>query len=435
MFSYLSIEFPTLDIPPSRAAEFTHTHARYQHELADIYFVDWAVPYENISTGTPVEITMNGVGSTRTIHGYIHHITPDISPSKNYVKLTVIGASYLLKQQSQKVWVDCTADQVIADIATRNNFSYIAIPTERVYDQISQAGMSDWELMVRLAKQSGYSLKADNTTIIFQPITQEFTDFRQQAALYTMNGLDSKITGIYSFNPLIGDSIPYADIRKSTNAVSGVDRNSAVEHVNTNQTSIKNTRVQSTPPTFDSYETHTVAPTFQIAKFEADAVDEFNRYAYRGTAVVMGNPTLLPDSPVYLAGVGSTYSGFWTVLSTENYVKQNVFTTTIEIGTDSLGLAAKWTDNKDVMAPEQTIKRVITPGLRQVNIVPKTQLKRTGNAFRKSATSQTSTVKNIPKTQISSAPSYKWIGTSGNLKKPLIVDKKMPPVVLAMRMK
>lgn len=431
MFSYLDIQFPTLEIPLSRAAEFTHTHARYEHEMADIYFGDWNVPYDTIVTGTPVNITMVGIGSTRTMNGYIHHISPDISPSKNYVKITVIGASYLLKQQSQKVWANATADQVIADIATKNNFSYIAIPTERVYDQISQAGMSDWELMVKLAKQNGYSLKADNTSIIFQPLTQEFTDFREKAALYSMSGLDNKSTGIYSFKPLIGDSIPYMDAKKATVAISGVDRNTAVDHANTNQTPIKSTRVKSAPPAFDTYHTDVVAPNFQIAKYESTAADERNRYAYRGSVVIIGNPTLLPDSTVYLDGIGNTYTGFWTVLSTENYVNQEIYTTTLEVGTDSLGLAAKWTDNKDVLVPEQTIKRVITPGIRQKNIVPKTSLKRTGNVIKKGASSQHSSVKNLPKTQVKSAPSYKWVGTSGNLKKPLTVDKKMPAVVMS----
>ena len=430
MFNYLNIEFPTLDVPLSRAAEFTHTHARYEHELITIYFADWGVSYDSITSGTPVNVMLSGVGSTRSITGYIHHINPDISPSNNYVEITVIGASYLLKQQSQKVWVDVTADQVVADIATRNNFSYIALPTERIYDQISQAGMSDWELMAKLARQNGCSLKADNTTIIFQPLTQEFTDTRQQAAFYTMGGLDGKATGIYSFKPLIGDSIPYDDIRNATVAISGVDRSTAVDHVNTNQKSLKTTRAKPVPTVFDTYDTFVVAPSFEIAKYEANAADERNRYAYRGHVTIPGNPTLLPDSPIYLDGIGSFYSGFWTVLSVENYVNKEIYTTTLEIGTDSLGLSAKWTDNKDVFAPEQTVQRIIKPGLRQKNVVAKTVLKKTGKTTRRNASSPKSSVKNLPKTQIKAAPTHQWVGTSGNLKKPPFVEKRMPALVL-----
>lgn len=431
MFNYLDIQFPTLDAPLSKAAEFTHTHARYEHEIITIYFSDWAVPYQSITTGTPVNVTLSGVGSSRTIHGYVHHIKPDLAPNKNYVEVTVIGASYVLKQQTQKTWVNATADQIIADIAVRNNFDYVAIPTKRVYDQISQAGISDWELMVKLAKQNGCSLKTDNTTIIFQPLTQDFTDLRAQAAYYTMGGLEGKATGIYSFTPLIGDSIPYHDAKKSSVAIGGVNRENAVEHVNTNQKAIKTTRTTSTPAAFDTYHTGVVAPTFEIAKYESSAADERNRYAYRGNVTIIGNPTILPDAPIYLDGVGSMYSGFWTVLSTENYVKQEVYTTTLEVGTDALGIASKWTDNKEILAPEQAVKRVITPGLRQKNLAPKATLKKTGVVVKKNASSALSKVKNIPKSQVKAPPSHQWVGTAGNIRSTKFVDVKMPTVVLA----
>jgi phage protein D len=435
MSNYLDIQFPTLDTQLTRAAEFTHKHARYEHEMVDIYFGDWGMPYESIVTGTPVIVTMKGAGSTRTMNGYIHHVSPDISPDKNYVQVTVIGSSYVFKQQSQKVWFEATADQVVSDIASSKGFSYIATPSERVYDQISQAGMSDWQLMVKLAKQNGYSLKADNTTVVFQPLTQEFTDMRQQAALYLMSGLETKLTGIYSFKPLIGEAIPFTDAKKATVAVSGVDRETSVDHVNTNQKTIRTTRAKATAPTFDSYHTDVVAPTAKIAKYESNAADERNRYAYRGEVVIPGNPTLLPDAPIYLDGLGTTYSGYWTVLSVENYVNKEIYTTTIEVGADSLGLSAKWTDNKDILHPEQTVKRVVKPGIRQLNASPKTHLKKTGPAIKKGSSVPHSSVKNLPKVQSKILPSYKWVGTSGNLKQATVVDKKMPSVVLNKRLK
>jgi len=430
MFNYLDIQFPTLDVPLYRAAEFTYTHARYEHEIADIYFADWNVPYESISSGTPVSITLSGLGASRTINGYIHHIEPNLSPSLNHVKATVIGPSYILKQQSQRVWANATADQVIADIASDNGFSYIAVPHPRVYDQISQAGMTDWQLMVKLAKQSGYSLKSDNTTIIFQPLTQDFTDMRQNATYYVMGGLEGKSTGIYSFKPLIGDSIPYADAKKTTVAISGVDRKTAVDHANTNQSFITTTRALSVDPIFDSYHTGTVAPTFEIAKYESDAADERNRYAYRGSVVIPGNPTILPDSPIYLDGVTPAYSGYWTVISSEHFVKEEVYTTTLEVGSDSLGLSATWTDNKNIAMPNQTITRVVTPGLRQTNVVPTTVLKKSSATLQKGATSPLSLVKNVPKVQVTSAPTHQWVGVSGNLLQTTVPSASMPAVVL-----
>jgi phage protein D len=430
VFNYLDIQFPTLDAPVSKAATFNHSHARYEHEVVKVYFSEWSVPYDSIVSGTPISVGLYGLGSSKTINGYIHHIEPDISPEKNYVEVTIIGASYVFKQQSQQVWVNVTASQVVSDIATKNGFSYDCIPSERVYDQISQAGMSDWELMVNLAKQNGYSLKCDNATVIFHPLTQAFTDLRAQAAYYIMNGLNEKRTGIYSFKPLVGEAIPFNDAKKASVATSGVDRTNATEHQKTNQKGIVKTRRDAKPVVFDSYQTNVVAPTFEIAQYEANAADERNRYAYRGVATIQGSPNLLPDAPIYLDGVGSIYSGFWTVLSVEHHVEKEVFTTTIEIGTDSLGLAAKWTDNKDILAPEQSVKRVISSGVRQKNIVPRTVLKKSGSSYRKNSSSHFSVVKNVAKIQTIGSPSHKWVGTSGNVRQTPFKDVKMPPAVL-----
>lgn len=435
MFSYIGINFPTLQMPITRVYSVNTTHSRYEHELITVRVIEWNVSYDSISATTPVTLTLKGMGTSRTINGYVHHIVPDISPDKNYVDIVIIGASYIFKQESQKVWTDVTSDQVISDIANANNFSYVAVPHPRVYDQVSQAGMSDWELMVKLAKQSGYSLKADNTSLYFQPLTQDFTDTRQEAAYYVLKGLDQKATGIYSFKPLIGESVPYQDAKKATVSIGGVDRTSSVDHTHTNLTPITTTRTKSTAPIFDSYHTTTVAPTYDIAKYEASAADERNRYAYRGEAVIQGNPNLLPDAPVFLDGIGTLYSGYWTVLSVSHEILGNAeYSTTIVVGTDSLGLASQWTDNKDIVSPSQSIKRVVTPGVRQKTIIPTTSLKKTGTTAKESLKTPLSKAKNLTKVSTQKAPSYQWHGTGGNLKAPVIVEKKMPPQVLAKRL-
>lgn len=434
MFNYLDIQFPTLDIQLSRSNRINITHARYEHELMKIYLVNWEVPYESISSGTPINVVISGVGTSRTFYGYVHHITPELAPDKNYVTITAIGASYIFKQQSQNSWFNATADQVIADIATTNGFSYIATPHPRVYEQISQAGMSDWELMVKLAKQSGYSLKCDNTTLIFQPLTQAFTDFRQQAFRYTMRGLNNPATGIYSFTPSIGEAIPYKDAKKGTVSISGTDRSSAIPHTKVNQETSTTTRRTSVTPVFDVYHTDVVAPTYEIAQHEATAADERNRYAYRGEAVIQGNAMLLPDAPVFLDGIGNTYSGFWTVLSTEHHIEGQEYTTTIEVGTDSLGIAGAWTDNKNVTYPAEAITRVITPGMRQTNIVPITTLKKLGSSPKKASAGHFSVVKNQPKASILGAPSYTWVGSGGNLKQTAFIETSTPAVVLQKRL-
>lgn len=430
MFSYLDIQFPTLDMPLHRAYEFSSTHATYEHEMVKIYFLNWEVPYEDISYGTPVIANIKGFSSERTFNGYVYYVKPDISPNKKYVELTLIGASNVLKQQSQGLWVDSTADMVVADVARKNGFSYVAEPHPRVYEQIAQGSMTDWELLATLAKQCGYSFKADNTTLIFQPLTQEFTDMREQAHYYALGGLDTKSTGIYSFKPTIGESIPYEDAQKTTVAIAGVNNVTSVDHTNTNQKSIKTTRKKSQKPVIDSYNTRVVAPSFEIAKYESNAADERNRYAYRGEVTIPGNPSLLPNTPVYLDGLGGSYSGYWTVLTVEHLVEEHMFTTTALVGTDSLGLSTKWTDNQEIDQPADKVKRIIKPGSKQVNKKGKTSLKKTGKIVKKGKVSPLLQSKNVSKSKKITAPSYQWKGAGGNLKPPAKAKTGMSSAVL-----
>jgi phage protein D len=431
MFNQLNVEFPTLSVPLTRGYSLHSHHARYEHEMHTIRFIDWNVDYTSISDGTPLTVTLTGIGSSRVINGYIHHIVPDISSSNNYVDIIIIGASRVFKQQSQNIWKNATADQVITDIAKSQNFSYVSVPHPRVFEQISQAGMSDWELMVKLAKQCGYSLKANNTSLYFQPITQEFTELREEAAYFRMQTLNQKSTGIYSFHPMIGESIPYHDAKKTTVAISGVDKDSKNTHTHTNQTSINTTRSNYVDPIFDSYHTHVVAPTYEAAQYEAAAADEINRYAYRGEVVLSGAPTILPDSPIYLDGIGSTYSGYWTALSVEHNVLGNKeFTTKVMVGTDSLGLSTQWTDSKTISAPSSFVKRVITPGVRQINLLPKTTLKKTGKTDKESLKKPVSLSKNVNKTSINSVPTHAWIGTGNNLKAVQVKEQPIPPIAM-----
>jgi phage protein D len=429
MFNHLDVKFPTLSVPLTRGYSLTSHHARYEHETHTIRFIDWNVDYTSISDGTPIVITLKGYGSGRVINGYVHHITPDLSPNKNYVDITVIGASRVFKQQSQKIWKNATADQVISEIAKSQGFSFVAFSHPRFYEQISQAGMSDWELMVKLAKQNGYSLKCDNTTLHFQPLTQEFTDSREEAAYFVMHGLDQKATGIYSFTPIIGESVPFSDARKATVSVAGIDKTSKDSHSYVNQKKATSTRKDYVTPIFDSYHTRVVAPSYQIAKYESEAADERNRYPYRGEVVIQGNPTVLPDSPVFLDGIGTSYSGYWTVLSVEHHVIGNKeYTTKMVVGTDSLGLSTTWTDNKNIAHPSQSVKRVITPGIRQKNLVPKTSLTKIGTSHKESLKTPFSMAKNITTLKRPSAPSYKWSGTGTNLKTPPVQEKPIPPI-------
>ena len=414
MFNYVKVKFPeSPSVQPSFVYSATLKQNRYSHEIMTITFRDWDLPYEVVEPNSPVNVTMYGPGKRREFYGYVHHIAPEQTPGKNFVTVVLIGASFLMKRQSQKIYKNATADRVVREIAKKHNFVCYSVPHPRVFPQISQTGHSDWELMVRLAKQCGYTLRATNTELYFQPILEDYTKYRAEAPRFVKkptSSLDG--TTIYSFNPVIGETIEFDDARKAAVAVSGVDVLTASQVSYTKQKANKKTRKKKKSEILDQFDTVSVAPSLDVAKYEAEAAEARNAFPYRAKVEVIGDPTLRPDFPVYLDGLGQTYSGFWTVLSTEHVIveeelNRHRYTTILEVGTDSLGKADRWTDSKEILSPDYLPQRTLIPNVKQTKVAPKTQLKKTGRRPTPQTETSFGSVKNRSRTASVSAPTWK----------------------------
>lgn len=371
MLNYISIEFPLSEKPPQRVASFTLTQERYAHEVAVVKFRDWDLRKTHISPGEPVRCVLRGKDSSREFVGYIHDIKPEITPGKSFTTMTLIGASYKLKQQRQRVFENVTASDVARAIAAEYGFSAFVQDHPRVYEQIVQAGHTELQFLSRLAKQCGYSLRIENTSLYFHDLTSDFTTYRETASSFYMSDANEpKGSTLYSFNLTLGESIQYADSYKSASQVGGVDPRNLEASIITAQTREESLRETSKTEFFDSYETKTVAPGYEIAVYEASSNQLRQRFAYRARVQVFGTPTIGPDKPVYLTGIGPEYSGYWVVLSAQHHIVEtatNIFqyTTFLEVGTDSIGTANVWKDSI-VHSPSDIKVRVLVADARNV---------------------------------------------------------------------
>jgi phage protein D len=367
VFKFISVSFPDAPEGPRAVYKAVLMQKTYEHELLILTFKDWNPNYESIRPGTPIEVTMSANTTPRNFFGYIHHITPSATPGKMFTEVVCIGGSFPLKQASQTTYRDCTADQVIKEICIKHSLRFIGKPHPRVYEMVSQAGYTDWQLAVRLAKQIGYTLRGENTDIYFEPILNDYELYKDTAKVFVMKDA-SDVTGstLYSFQPSIGESIEYDGEMKSAVAISGVDRFSKAAMAQTKQKRNKTTKAKRQDEFFDRFNSLVVAPNAEIATYEADAAEARNSFPYRGTASVIGDPTLRPNMPVYLSGLGPTYSGYWTVLSAEHVMvetERNVptYVTNIVVGTDSLG-SVNGVAGIEIAVPGIP-KRLIKPGV------------------------------------------------------------------------
>ena len=423
MFNFIRVSFPEADSGPTAVYSAEIIQEKYKHDIIKIKFRDWDVSYDVLNPGSPVQVTITGVTEQKNIYGYIHHIKPDRTPGKNFTEMVVIGASYPFRQPSQKIYQDITADQVALQIAEKHNFACYAVPHARVYPQIAQSGHTDWEFLVRLAKQSGYTLRATNTELYFQPMLEDFNRYKEEAATFTMRQAnDSAGSTMYSFRPLIGESIDYEDATKAAIAVSGVDNFTNTYMAFTQQDRNAATRAKQQTEFFDGFDTNTVVTNPEIALHEGEAAESRNAFPYRAVAEVIGSASLRPDMPVYLNGVGSNYSGFWTILKVEHKIieeerNRHKYTSIIHVGSDSLGEALIGPDSRNVLTPPSNPIRKLIPGVRQTTVRPVTYLNRITTPVNYTERSSFGTIENRAKPSVTNRDTTpaRWVSGTKSL--------------------
>ena len=170
---------------------------------------------------------------TSTWNGYIHHVRQDNSHQGGNTDVVCVGASWVLKNTDQKIYKNVTADQVISKIAKKHSMAAVTQRDPRVRAQVSQSGQSDWQLCRSLAKQNGFALRVENTTIIFVSKDKIYQSQKNSAPYF--NYIDDEVGGvvpaalrmtgtILSFEPIISDQAPETSSRVDR-VVSGVNTN------------------------------------------------------------------------------------------------------------------------------------------------------------------------------------------------------------------
>ena len=422
MFNQVSVSFPTSAAQPERVFSAYIRQGLFDHEFASIQFRDWSVDISRVKPGTPITLSIG----KREFVGYVHDVKAEMDSVSNFIEVSAIGASYVMRQASQDIFRNVTASEIAQKIAVENGFSYKIEPHPRVYPQISQAGLTDWEFLRKLAKQSGYSLSVEGTTLYFQPHLKEFTEGISEALYYTKGEYGMKTDkNIYTFNPVIGETLSHGMSDKSATAITGIDPRTGDLVQVTKAKAGQPTRQKAQTQLFDKYATTVVANDFETATYEAEAADENSKFPYRATAVVFGNGSLSPSKPIYLDGVGS-YTGYWTILETEHRVEEsqlnfNLYTTYLVLGTDSLG-SINIPGAPEV--PSATQNRTIKPNVRQTREKPKNQLISSSVQLKPTADIRLVTSKNrtAPVKKSFEVSNNTWSSNKGNL-----VSKKTEP--------
>ena len=429
MSNYATVNFPTSSQQPKRVYRVSLIQEVFAHDYATVEFRDWNLDPLNIKPGSLMTITIRD----KTYNGYVHDLKNHQTSGKNFTKVGFIGASYVMKQASQKIYRNMSSDQIVAEIAKKYSFAYKVTPHPRIYEQVSQAGLTDWEFMVRLARQSGYFLRAENAELYFHPLTEDFNNLITETVTFQKADGGFKPTNvIYSFKPVISETLKHFGFRKAATSVAGVDPVSGSSFKITTQNSFDPSRQFSNTEFFDAHATEVVANDYQTAKHLAKANDEYSRFPYAADVQTIGLSSIRPCLPVYLKNVGSEYSGYWTVLKithtvTEENLNQQMYTCDMTVASDSLGNAS---DARVPQIPATNPTRRLIPNQRNTNVKPKTIINLPAVTTKR--TQKTELVNRINRANQTGpfVATSRWGSTHRDLNYRL-VDERMPQAVWA----
>ena len=177
---------------------------------------------EALVGGDPVKFTFRSGKIKSVWTGYVNSIEQDNSFQGGNTDVICLGASWILKETNQKIFTKVTADQVITALAKKHGLEAITQRHPRLRSSVVQAGQSDWQLARRLAKQTGFALKCEGTTLFF--VSKEKIYQSKKASAPYFKYVDSSETGvtprelrmtgtILEFEPHIADQSPEAGVR------------------------------------------------------------------------------------------------------------------------------------------------------------------------------------------------------------------------------
>jgi uncharacterized protein involved in type VI secretion and phage assembly len=194
------------------------TQSMDEHDRLSLHFKGTPFkPETSLIAGDPVIFTYWSGKLQSKFYGHIGSVDPTSSIQGGNLTINCVSASYLLKDTDQKIYKKVTADQVVAKIAKKHGMSAVTQRHPRVRAMVVQAGQSDWQICRRLAKQCGFALRADNTTITFVSKDKIFQTNRKSAPYfkYVDNSIGGVITRadrlsgtILAFSAQISDEAP-----------------------------------------------------------------------------------------------------------------------------------------------------------------------------------------------------------------------------------
>ncbi len=303
----------------------------YAHDVGIITLDYEQASQPKYAYGSPVTISWGYLPSVvETFVGYVNHteqVNHDDKPSQ--LNVFCVGASHRCNQAHQRSFRKVSALGIIGRIAREHGFSLVSDPSSRFHDHIPQLGQSDWALMVRIAKDIGFTLSCRQTTLRFQRRVIDTRSGRQPVFTLT-RGKYRQRGAVFRFLHKAG-SAPMAERRIVQ--LDGLDDNGNI--VSSVDAGDPNDPVK---PVFTEFAAGTHRPTRSIQEGHdlLSGLSGMNRFYVIANAELSGDPRVRPGQTIALQGVDQDADGYWWTGSVDHIITPAEYRMQTELGRETV---------------------------------------------------------------------------------------------------
>lgn len=317
----------TLDLPDAK------TRAKYRAGLAMNLVWGWS----------PDDLN--------SFYGYVHHTQQvDTKDKRRQLKVVCIGASYRMKDARQRSFKKLRAYQVAARIAREHHFSLVlSLDSRYVWPILTQAGRSDWDFLVWLAKKVGYTMYCTRTNITFAKRAIDTKANRLRPTFLYRPSRWYQRNAVYSLTHRIGTDIPGSE--KRIMMAWGISDDGRVIRTSQDGSVTDPSGTVAQPSAVFTNQLMRPVSTAAAAAQELQAEADMRRFAIVGKAKLSGNSKVHQGSTIQIGGIDGESNGLWYVTAVDHVIDLTGYTMDVDIARDALGDSTTATDTSDSGKP------------------------------------------------------------------------------------
>lgn len=281
----------------------------YKHDAVVLRYDGSIMKPHHFRKGTPVALRWGWAPKDiETYYGYVHSTRLVRKPNGKKgtdLEVYLVSASHRLNKTRMRSFRRMKVGAILYRITRQHRFSLSMDPSSRFHRHIPQLGQSDWNLMVRLARDIGFTLSAKRTQLQFKRRLIDSRPNGRQPTFRWYGGYGPMRGSLYEFVHKAGTS-PLARNRRLV--VGGMDDNGKPFWATDGGGDCCDEQ-----PEFTEYYLDEAPGSIHEGKKLLSGLSGMNRFYVIADAVVSGFPKLRCGQTIRLLGSGQETEGYWWV--------------------------------------------------------------------------------------------------------------------------